>query len=378
MATHYDAIVIGVGGMGSAAVYELARRGKKVLGLERFDIPHTMGSSHGLTRIIRLAYMEHLSYVPMLRRAYELWRETQLKAGEQLLYVTGGVDISHPDADLFKGSMLACSEYNIPHEVLTPKELMKRYLAFQLPDDMMVNYQPDGGFVLSERCIVAHVNLAMSLGAEVHGREQVLDWEPVGDGVRVRTDRATYEADKLVITAGAWANKLLDLLQSGLAIPERQVLAWLQPQQPDWFQLGNFPVWIIDCPDGMFYGFPIYGVPGFKFGRMHHREEQVDPDTIDRECYPEDEQILRSFAESYFPQATGATMALKACMFTNTPDEHFIVDAHPDYPQVIMGAGYSGHGFKFASVMGEILAELAVDGETRHDIDFLGLRRFDN
>ena len=373
---HYDAIVIGVGGMGSAAVYELARRGQTVLGLERYDIPHTMGSSHGLTRIIRLAYMEDPAYVPLLRRAYELWHETEARAGEPLLITTGGVDASTPEDDVFKGSLLACQTFNLPHQVYTASELAKRFPAFHLPDGMMANYQPDAGFLLSERCIVVHVNLAMAYGAVIHGREQVLDWEPAGAGVTVRSDRGSYSADKLVITAGAWANKLLAPLRAGLAVPERQVLAWLQPKRPDLFRTGHLPVWIIQGTEGVYYGFPVHGIPGFKFGRMHHREESVDPDHMDRECHPEDEAILRTFAERYFPEATGPTLSLKTCLFTNTPDEHFIVDRHPDYPQVVLGAGYSGHGFKFASVMGEVLAELAVDGVTRHEIDFLRLGRF--
>ena len=373
---HFDVIVIGVGGMGSATVYELARRGKSVLGLERYDIPHTMGSSHGMTRIIRMAYMEDPAYVPMLRRAYELWHETQARVNEQLLIITGGVDASMPDDGVFSGSLLACETFSLPHQVYTAKELAKRFPAFQLPDGMMANYQPDAGFLLSERCIVAHANLAMQLGAEIHGREQVLDWAPAGDGVTVRTDRGSYSADKLVISAGAWANRLVAPLQDGLAVPERQVLAWLQPKKPAHFRTGHLPVWILEGEEGCYYGFPVYGIPGFKFGRMHHREENVDPDTMDRECHPEDEAMLRSFAERYFPDSTGPTMSLKSCLFTNSPDEHFIVDRHPDHPQVVFGTGFSGHGFKFASVMGEVLAELAVDGKTRHDIDFLRLSRF--
>lgn len=372
---HYDVIVIGVGGMGSAALYELAKRGQRVLGLERYDIPHTMGSSHGLTRIIRLAYMEDPAYVPLLRRAYELWHETEARAGEQLLVITGGVDASMPEDGVFKGSLLACQTFHLPHEVYTAAELARRFPAFQLPQGMMANYQPDAGFLLSERCIVAHANLAMADGAVIHGREPVLDWAPTGDGVAVRTDRGAYTADKLVITAGAWANRLLAPLRAGLAVPERQVLAWLQPKQPALFRTGHLPVWIIQGSEGVYYGFPVWGIPGFKFGRMHHREEIIDPDRMDRECHPEDEAVLRSFAERYFPEAAGPTLSLKACIFTNTPDEHFIVDRHPDYPQVVFGAGYSGHGFKFAGVMGEILAEMAVEGATRHEIGFLGIDR---
>jgi sarcosine oxidase len=374
MPQQFDAIVIGVGGMGSATVYELARRGEKVLGLEQFDIPHSMGSSHGLTRIIRLAYNEDPAYVPILRRAYELWRETQLKFGEQLLYVTGGLDISR-EGGIFSDALMACQQHNLPHEILSAQEIMRRYPAYKIPADLQAVYQPDAGFLMSERAIVAHVLLALGLGADVHAREKVISWEPAGDGVRVITDHDTYTAEKLVITAGAWASKLLEPLAPGLAIPERQILAWFQPHKPPLFELGNFPVFIMDVEDGMFYGFPVHHVPGFKLGRMHHREEVVDPDTMDREPHPADEAILRDYAKKYFPQGAGATMALRACIFTNSPDEHFILDAHPDYPQVVFGAGFSGHGFKFTSVIGEILADLALRGETRHDIGFLRLSR---
>lgn len=384
MCEHFDAIVIGVGGMGSAAVYELAKRGKKVLGIEQFDIPHAMGSSHGLTRIIRLAYAESPAYVPLLRRSYELWNETQNKAGEPLLIVTGSIDASRPDANLFSGSIASCQEHNLPHEIYTAKQLKKRFPAVELADDMMANYQPDGGFVLSERAIVAHVNLAMSMGAEIHGREKVLDWEPIGggggdggqDGVKVTTEQGVYTADKLVITAGAWANKLIEPLKDGLAVPERQVLTWMQPKKPELFGLGTLPVWVIEDDEGVYYGFPTYGIPGFKFGRMNHLEQTIDPDNMDREAHAEDDKLLRDFAEQYFPQACGPTLSLRACIFTNTPDKTFIVDKHPDHPQVVFGAGFSGHGFKFVSVMGEIFAELAIDGETRHDIDLFRLNRF--
>ena len=379
---HYDAIVIGVGGMGSATVYELAKRGKKVLGLEQFDIPHAQGSSHGLSRIIRMAYNENPSYVPLLYRAYELWRETQLQAGEQLLHITGGIDASMPERNVFKGALASCQQYHLQHQVYDAKALNKRFPAFVLPADMMAVYQPDAGFLLSERCIVAHVNLAMALGAVIHGREQVLDWEPVGDGVKVNTDKGTYTADKLVITAGAWANQLLAPLQQDLAVPERQVLAWFQPQKPEIFSPGKLPVWILDDATGqesdkMYYGLPLWGIPGFKVGLFNHLEERIDdPSELNTDIHPADEALLRGFTQRHFPDGCGPTLSMRTCMFTNTPDKEFILDQHPDLPQVVFGAGFSGHGFKFASVIGEILTELALDGQTRHDIDFLRLSRF--
>src|SRR5688572_4310488 len=191
----FDIIVLGVGGMGSAACYHLARRGKRVLGLERFDIPHAMGSSHGVTRIIRLAYYEHPSYVLLLRRAYELWRELESGFGEQLLHVTGSVDAGPPDEEVFRGSLESCRIHALPHQVLTSTELARRYPGYQLPLDHLALFQPSGGFVLSERAIVAHVLAAQAAGAEIHARERVVGWNPNGGGVRVTTDRATYEAD---------------------------------------------------------------------------------------------------------------------------------------------------------------------------------------
>ena len=372
---HYDAIVLGVGGMGSAACYHLARRGMRVLGLERFDIPHALGSSHGVNRIIRLAYYEDPRYVPLLRRAYALWRELEAGFGEQLLHVTGSIDASAPDGEVFRGSQRSCEEHDLPHEVLTGAELNRRFPGFRLPADHLALVQPDGGFLLSERCIVAHVVAAQAAGAEVRARERLLGWEPIGDGVRVETDRGRYEAERLVVCAGAWVGELVPAL-AGLARPERQVLGWFQPRRPELFAPGRCPVFNLTVPEGRYYGFPVYGVPGFKVGRYHHRGEEVDPETMAREPEAIDEEILRAFTARYFPDAAGPTMALKTCLFTNTPDEHFVIDALPDHPRVIVASPCSGHGFKFCAVVGEVLADLVERGETAHDIGLFRLRRF--
>lgn len=371
---HFNTIVIGVGGMGSATCYQLARRGQRVLGLEQYDIPHDMGSSHGYTRIIRLAYYEHPSYVMLLKRAYELWGEIEQATGEQIFYKTGSIDAGPADSWVFKGSLRSCVEHGLAHEVLTGKEMGERWPGYRLPFDLMGVYQPDGGFIVPERSIVSHVEAAIALGAEIHGREQVLGWEPNGDGVRVVTDRAAYEADSLVFAGGAWSDDLLPFLR-GLSVPERQVLAWLQPERPALFRPSAFPVFNALVEEGRFYGFPIFGVPGFKFGKYHHFEEVVEPYRYDRQPTIEDEEMLREFAARYFPDADGPTMTLKSCMFTNSPDNHFIIDLHPEYPQVSYATGFSGHGFKFASVVGEILADLAERRETRHDISLFHLDR---
>ena len=372
----YDAIVLGVGGMGSAALYHLARRGLKVLGLERYDIPHDMGSSHGVTRIIRLAYYEHPSYVPLLLRAFELWRELERETEERLLVTTGSVDAGPAEGFVFRGSVSSCETHNLPHQVLTSKELSQRFPGYSLPQDAMANYQPDGGFLLPEGCIGAHVNAAVAAGAEVHGRERVVSWEPRGEGVEVRTERGSYSAGRLVVCGGAWNGALLPELREFL-VPERQVLGWFQPLRPDLFTPSTFPVFNVAVSDReRYYGFPVFGVPGFKVGRFNHLSEVVDPDTMDRQPNATDEKVLRDFTDACFPQASGPTTMLKTCIFTNTPDEHFILDVHPDLPQVSIAAGFSGHGFKFCSVVGEIMADLATRGDTGHDLGLFGARRF--
>ncbi|HEX3235823.1 MAG TPA: N-methyl-L-tryptophan oxidase [Gemmatimonadales bacterium] len=374
MAT-YDVIVLGLGGMGSATLFHLARRGLRVLGLERFDLVHEYGSSHGLTRIIRLAYWEHPTYVTLLRRAYELWRELERVAGEQLLHITGSIDAGPEGGDIFSGALRSSELHGLAHEVMDGAELRRRFPGYRLPERFRCLYQPEGGFLLPERCDIAHVEQAMAHGAEVRCREAVLEWRADGGRVWVRTAQGRYEAGRLVICAGPWASKLVPEL-SGLAMPERQVLAWLQPARPEYFRLGAFPVFNLEVEEGRYYGFPSFLIPGFKFGKYHHRGEQVDADAVNREPQPEDEELLRDFARRYFPEGAGSTIMLKACLFTNSPDRHFILDHHPAHPEVVIAAGFSGHGYKFCSVIGEVLADLTQGGQARHDTEFFRLKRF--
>jgi len=370
----YDAIVIGVGGMGSAAAYHLARRGARVLALEQFDIPHDRGSSHGVNRIIRLAYAESPLYVPLLKRAYELWRELEAVAGERLLFITGGLDIGSAGDSLVARSRLSCEAHDLPHEYLDASAIHARFPGYELPRDYVGVFQPQGGFVLAERSVVAHVEGAMAAGADVRAREPVLHWDAGDERVTVKTSRHTYEARHLVITAGPWAASLMTGLDM-VAVPERQVLLFTQPQHPERFRPDRFPIFIIEAPDGLFYGLPIYGVPGLKVGKYHHLQQQSSADTIDRGVHPEDEQALRAILVRCFPDANGPTLAMKTCIFTNTPDEHFILDRLPDRP-VCVAAGFSGHGYKFCSVVGEIMADLALDGGTKHDVSPFRLARF--
>ena len=372
----WDVIVIGVGGMGSAVVYELAARGCKVLGLEQHNIPHDLGSSHGVNRMIRLAYAEDPRYVPMVRRSYKLWRELGRKVRERLLFITGGVDAGAEDSWIVQGSLKSCVAHGLKFDLLTSAELHQRFPGFRLPKRMIALYQPQGGFVLSERSIVAHVSLALGLGAEIHAREKVLSWEVRGGKVVVKTDRGQYKASRLVITAGAWAGEVIKSL-NGLVTAERQVLLWVQPKRPELFRLGAFPVFYMQDGKDKFYGLPPYGVPGFKFGKYNHLNELVDPNRMDRECHPKDEEVLRRGIRKFFPEADGPTIAMKTCLFENTSDEHFILDQHPQFPQVSIAAGFSGHGFKFCPVVGEIMADLALDGGSKSfDLSLFSLERF--
>ena len=370
----YDAIVIGAGSMGSATSYYLAKQGCRVLALEQFNIGHELGSAHGVNRIIRLAYAEDPAYVPLLRRAYKLWRQMERVSKERLLFITGGIDAGPANGAIVQGSLKSCRLHRLKHEQWDSKELRRKVPGFHLPKGMTAVFQPDGGFLLSERAVIAYITAAQAQGAEIHARERVLRWEAERNRVVVHTERNSYAGARLVITAGAWAAKLVHRLRRRrLASPERQVLIWTQPRRPELFRLGVFPVFNMEAPEanGMsrYYGFPIFGIPGLKLGKYHHRKEQVDPDRMDRECHSEDEAVLREAIERYFPDANGPTMAMKTCLFTNSPDEHFVLDLHPDYPHVSIATGFSGHGFKFASVVGEIMADFALAGQSQRFSD---------
>lgn len=371
----YDVIVVGVGGMGSAGVYHLAKRGQRVLGLEQYDIPHQQGSSHGISRIIRLAYYEHPSYVPLLHRAYELWWALERTVQERLLHVTGAMNIGTETSEVFAGALKSVQEHNLAHEILEAEAVRRRFPGYGLQAPLMALYEPQAGLLAAERCIVAHVTAALQHGAEVHGREAVEGWETSDAGVQVRTNRGVYQAERLVLTAGAWTHRLLARYH-GVLQPERQVLIWMQPRVPSAFHMDAFPVFILDVEEGLFFGMPVYGIPGFKIGRFHHLEQLVDdPATMDRGFHPEDEDLLRDLVRRYFPDGEGPVLSTATCMFTNSPDGHFVIDVHPEDPRVVFAGGFSGHGFKFCPVIGEILADLAEDGATRHDISLFSAAR---
>ena len=372
----FDVIVIGVGSMGSAACYHLARRGVRVLGLEQFDIPHALGSGHGQSRMIRLAYYEHPDYVPLLRRSYELWDELGEELGRSIIHVTGGAFFGPPGSQVLEGSLRSVREHGLPHDLLDSVEAMRRFPQFVVPDDYQCLHDHHAGLVLPERAIAGHAELALRRGAELHGREAVTSWERDGDGVIVRTTKGEYAAAKVIFCGGAWTDRLVRDLGVPLVVT-RQPMGWVWPKAPSQFELGQMPVWFIEHRDGSnHYGFPMLpGTPGLKLA-MHVPGATTAADAADREMHPSDEADLRGLLRRHIPQADGPLLSMRICLYTNSPDGHFIIGPHPVHDNVILACGFSGHGFKFATVMGQALAELAIDGRSSLPIDFLNVKRF--
>jgi sarcosine oxidase len=357
--------------MGSAAVHHLAQRGKRVLGLERYAGGHDRGSSHGRTRIIRLAYFEHPSYVPLVRRAYALWRELEIAAGQRLLHVTGIAEIGASDSALVRGTLASCRLHNLRHEVLDAAELMRRFPAFNLPPEFVAVIQPDGGFVEVEASIAAQLELATAAGADIRGGETVRAIEPRAGGVRVVTDRDTVEAGAAVVTAGPWTKALVPGLPLRVT---REVMGWFEPINAD--LVAALPVFIIESRHGMHYGIPPHAGSGIKVAKHHHRDEAVDPDACDRTVSADDEALIRAAVADHLPAANGTLAAAATCRYTMTPDGDFLIDRLPGAENVIVASPCSGHGFKFAPAIGEILADLAITGATPHDISRFRIARF--
>jgi sarcosine oxidase len=365
-----DAVVVGVGGVGSAAVYHLASRKLSVVGVERFRIPHDWGSSHGDSRILRLAYFEDSAYVPLARRALELWHELERVSGERLFVRTGSLDGGPEDGTLFGGSLESCREHELEHHVLDGRTLVRRFPAFRLPAAHRFVLQPDGGILRPERCTEAHARMAEALGAEVRTGVRVVGWETEGGGARVFLDDGSeLRAERLVLTTGPWAGELYPRLAGALRV-ERQVVGWTRPRESEAYAPERLPVFNVEVAEGHHYGFPAFDGRGPKIGRFGHLGQTVDPETVDRGSGPEDRAPLQAFADAYLVEA-GSVESMRTCLFTCTPDRHFVVDRVADAPAVAIACGFSGHGFKFASVIGEALAGLVVDGDGGPWLDHL-------
>jgi sarcosine oxidase len=365
----YDAIVAGLGAHGSAAAYHLAKRGQSVLGFDRFARGHTLASFGGLSRIIRLSYYEHASYVPMLRRAWDLWRELERDSGEPLLTQTGGLYMGAPDGELVSGALSSARTHGLEHKLLDSVELRRRYPVFNVHIDWVGVLEEQAGWLAPERAVETHLRQAERHGATLRFEEPIERFELESDGVRVISAQGAYRARHLVITAGSWVPRLLPQLAPHLWV-ERNVLFWFEP-------LGSFdvfaqlPVYIVEDTDRMYYGFPYDPDNGLKLAGLHFGD-RVDPDTIDREPRAQDEDRVRSWLRRRMPIANGERRRAQVCMYTNSSDRHFIIDREGP---VTYASACSGHGFKFASAVGEILADLATLGRSSLDIGFLSAGR---
>lgn len=375
--TIYDAIVIGVGTMGSSALYQLSRSGAKVLGIEQFDIIHDKGSHSGQTRIIRKAYFEHSDYVPLLEQAYKGWKMLQEESGEQLMYLEGLAYIGEPNHSVLQGVNYAADKYSIS---LNP---LPHLSPFNISEDTEVILESEAGFILADKAIQSFTKLAFGNGAEIKTNESVIDWKIQGDIVEVRTNIQKYKAKKIIVTAGAYVKKLLPKLSDKVAIT-RQLLAWVKPDQPELFSISNFKSWVVASNkyQGIFYGFPMldsnkYGGNGLLKIGHHAKGVEIEPSEVNTFNSKSEEEKIRLFLQEHIPLALGKIQSTTSCLYTNTKDDQFIIDFVPGTQgKIILAGGFSGHGFKFAPIIGETLRDLVVSGSTEYEIDFLKINRF--
>ena len=370
----YDTIVIGLGGMGAAAAYHLARRGMRVLGLEQYALGHAQGSSHGQSRIIRKAYFEHPDYVPLLDRAYTHWDELARGASVELMNLCGIVMAGDSADAVIAGTRRAAAEHGLPLVELDPAALHTRFPGLRPAPEMATLFDPLGGYLRVERCVKAHLDGARAAGAELRDREPVFAWEPTADGVRVTTSLGVYAARNLVLCAGPWAGELL----RDLSLPfsaHRVVTGWFPSGLPEHRVENGAPVFAMQTPAGFFYGFPQLDDRGVKIAEHRAGARLDDPAVIDRTITGEDIRPLQEFARQYLNGVQTDSWTGSTCIYTMTPDSDFIVDRHPAHDNVFIAAGFSGHGFKFASAIGAILADYCERGKTEAPVGFLGLAR---
>jgi len=381
MSKQFDAIIVGTGGFGSGCLYHLAQRGVRVLGLDRFSAGHDRGSSHGDTRIIRQAYFEHPDYVPLLQRAYDLWRDLESASGRELMNLCGLFQAGPAAGEAVAGTRLAAKLHGIPLEDVSVEEFSDspgaRFPGFRIPDGFEAVFEAVGGYLQVEDCVRTHIELACEDGAEHRTGESLVSWESDGRTVQVRTESETYEAATLILTPGAWASQLLPDI-SGL--PQltvlRKTLHWHRVRSGAYNVNAGGTGFLFEMPYGIFYGFPSLDGETLKLAEHSGGEVISDPLLVDRSLRESDTQPISRLLNEVIPYVDPVCDRHSVCMYTTTPDGHFLVDRHPAHSNVFFGAGFSGHGFKFTSVLGEALADLAIDGETKLPIGFLGLSRF--
>ena len=373
----HDTIVIGTGGMGAAAAFHLARRGSRVLGLDRFAVGHDRGSSHGQTRLFRTAYYEHPDYVPLLRRAHDLWRDMEGEGGQPLLVESGLVMAGPATGEVIAGSLASAREHGLAVERLTAAEAQARWPALRVPESWAVVFEPGAGHLLVEDCVRAHALAAMRAGADLRSGVTVHGWRIDHGRAIVETDAGSFAADRLVLCPGAWAPGLVQLPRVPLTVL-RKSLFWFAPEPPLLARHAPpaLPCFAFDTPTGFFYGFPALDARGVKVAEHSGGRVATDPLTLDRAVDPDERRRIERWLGDHLPGVGRTLTDHAACLYTMSPDHHFLLGLHPEHPQVAIAAGFSGHGFKFASVVGEILADLATTGRTSHPIGFLAPDRF--
>lgn len=362
--------------MGSAAAYHLARRGVRVLGIDRHTPPHVFGSTHGKTRIIREAYFEHPAYVPLVRRAYELWNELEAASGSKLFRQTGGLMVGPPDGMLVAGARESAIRHSLPHEELSAREVRERFTVLNPEDGMIALLEPRAGILYPELCVETNLELASALGATLHCGERVTSWRAGKGVVQVATNRESYAAAHLILAVGPWMSEL-----AGFALPlavERQLFHWFEPsRRAELFHADSCPIALWEYkPNNIFATFPDLG-GGVKAG-IHHDGEITTPDGARREVEGEDDEAMRAQMRRFVPAASDRILDSRVCLYTNTPDHHFVIDRHPGHPEVIIASPCSGHGFKFSSAIGEVLADLVTTGQSDMDLTLFQARRFGN
>lgn len=367
--------VVGLGAMGSAALWRLAERGASVIGFEQYFAGHSLGSSHGESRIIRQAYFEDPAYVPLVLESYGLWHDLEQRSGRRLLIQTGGLMVGGSQSEVVSGALRSAVMHGLRHTVLERADLRRRFPQFSVPDDAVGVHEPDAGALLPELCVQTQIDAARTAGAEVRLGTRVLQVEQVAEGVRVVTGDGDVVVDRAVIAGGAWNEELITGLDLPLAV-ERQVVAWFRPGDVRPFAPGVFPVFLLEIPSGQqYYGFPSLDGGTVKVAR-HHGGDVSHAHTIDRTVHDEDLAIIRSLAHEAFPGLGGDIVNASVCMYTNTPDEHFAIGVHPGMERIVVLAGFSGHGFKFSPAVGDVAADLVLDGTSRRDLRLFDPGRF--
>jgi sarcosine oxidase len=365
-----DVIIIGGGVMGCAAAWQLAKEGRRTLLLEQFNLGHTFGSSHGPSRIIRLAY-DSADYVRLAQASYVLWRELEAEANESLLFKVGGLDLGQPDALMLDGIRATYQALGIPFEALARDEVVRRYPQFNLPEDTVGLYQADYALLAADKCVATLAAQAGRLGATIHENESARSIRAVDDEIEVQTERGTYRAGRLILAAGSWMRPLLGSLDLNVPlVVKKEQLAFFQPHVPAQFLPGRFPLFIHRQPGTTILGsgFPIFGQPAGVKVMFDRIAPEIAAGNTDRTVDGPMLERLRRYAKEILPGLTGEIVHAVVCPYTMTPDEDFIIDHHPAHPQVVIASPCSGHGFKFAPVIGRILADLALRGVTEYPI----------